>query len=165
MITDDQIQHLIRLPKVIVEQRPATGYREEHGSWRCDLSLRSSEESAKTFLIFVRQHIRIVQNFSIGLRYALNMGTLTPITLVRYNGPHGETSRAPDGHYARPHIHYITANEIAKGHALPQENHREITTKYTTFEEALREFFSETTVENYKKFFPMLWKPQLFNGY
>lgn len=164
MISDVQIQDLIRLPKVIIDRRPATGYREEHGSRRCDLSLRSSDDSARKFLVFIRQHIRIRQNFSIGLRYPVNVGKLTTITLVRYNGPHGETSRAPDGHYARPHIHYITANELAAGHTLPQENHRELTNKYNTFEEALREFFAKIAVENCEDYFPMLWKPRLFNG-
>jgi len=165
IITDDDIRDLIRLPKVIVERRPATGYREEHGSRRCDLSLRSSDKTTQNFTVFIRQHIRIDQNFSIGLRYALGLGPIGTITLVRYNGPHGETSRAPDGHYARPHIHYITAHELAKGHSLPQEGRRELRTNYSNFSEALREFFSETAVENPRPFFHTLWNPRLFNGH
>lgn len=165
MITDDQIQRLIRIPKVIIDKRPVVGYREEHGSRRCDLSLQSSNKPDEAFLIFIRCHIRFQQNFSIGLRHTINVDRPMPLTLVRYNGPHGETSRAPDGHYAVPHIHYVTADEIAAGHIQPQETRREFTKKYTNFDEALREFFAETAVENPKHYFPELWKPRLFNGH
>ncbi len=96
------------------------------------------EKSHHEFNVFVRQNIRFAGNFSIGLRYQANRGNLATITLVRYNGPHGETSRSPDGHYALPHIHYITEEEIARGHMQPQENHRELTYRYSSFTEALR---------------------------
>ena len=119
----------------------------------------------REFPVFIRQHLRFTRNFSIGLRYTANQGKLTTITLARYNGPHGETSIAPDGHYALPHIHYITADEIAKGHTHPQENHREVTDRYETLEEALRVFFRDTATLNYEGFFPDLLQGRLFSGY
>ena len=161
MITDDDIQNLIRLPKAIVSRSPARGYREENGQRRCDLYLQASDGTALEFPAFIRQNLRLSGNFSIGLRYALNEGKPTTVTLARYNGPHGETSRAPDGHYALPHIHFITAGEIAKGHTLPQENNRELTNRYNTFDEALRAFFSDTATGNYAQFFPELLEPRM----
>ena len=93
MMNNQDIQTLIRLPKVIIDKKPADGYREENRTRRCDLDLQSSDETGRVFQVFIRQHIRIGQNFSIGLRYAVNLGKLTTITLARYNGPHGEYSR------------------------------------------------------------------------
>ena len=165
MITDQDIQDLIRIPKEISIRAPASGYREEFGSRRCNLYLRFLSRTRREFPVFIRQHLRFTRNFSIGLRYTANQGKLTTITLVRYNGPHGETSKAPDGHYALPHIHYITADEIAKGHTHPQENHREVTDRYETLEEALRVFFRDTATQNYEGFFPDLLQGRLFSGY
>ena len=111
-----------------------------------------------------RQNEKFIENFSIGLRYKTGDDSLGTITLIRYNGPHGETSRSPDGHYNKPHIHRITASEIASGSTQPQECHREITDRYQTYEQALPIFFGDIGVENYKKYFPELLQQSLFNG-
>ena len=165
MMNNQDIQTLIRLPKVIIDKKPAGGYREENGARRCDLDLQSSDETGRVFQVFIRQHIRIGQNFSIGLRYAVNRGKLTTVTLARYNGPHGEYSRATDGHFALPHIHYITEAEIEAGHSQPQENHRELTNSYANLDEALRVFFQDTATGNYATFFPELIQSRMFDGY
>ena len=161
-MTDQEIQALIGLPKAIVNRSPAKGYREENGHRRCDLELRSSDETRRAFPAFIRQNIRLTGNFSIGLRYGVNEGKLATITLARYNGPHGETSGGPDGHFALPHIHYITEDELAAGHTQPQERHREITDRYATLEEALCVFFQDTVTGNYAQFFPELLEPRMF---
>ena len=165
MLTEQDIQDLIRLPKVIVGRHPAQGYREENGQRRCDLELESSDETGRAFPVFVRQNIRLPGNFSIGLRYAVNRGKLTTVTLVRYNGPHGEHGNAPDGHYALPHVHYITAAEMEAGYSQPQENHREVTDKYGNLEDALRVFFNDTATGNYATYFPELIQSRMFDGY
>ena len=162
MITDDDIWNLIRLPKRIVSKSPARAYREEYGQRRCDLNLQATDDSGLVFSVFVRRSVRLPGNFSIGLRYPVNEGKLTTITLTRYNGPHGETDRSADGHYALPHIHYITQEEIEAGHSQPQESHRELTNSYATFEEAMRVFFQDTATENYAQFFPELQEPRMF---
>ncbi len=100
MITDQDIEMLIRQPKRITSKSPVQGYREENNQRRCDLELMSSDEDGRVFSVFIRQNLRINLNFTIGLRYSANEGKLTTITLARYNGPHGEVSRALDGHYA-----------------------------------------------------------------
>ena len=104
-------------------------------------------------------------NFSIGLRYETRDRSLGTITLVRYNGPHGDTSRHPDGHYAKPHIHRITASEIASGSIHPQESHREITDRYATYEQALIVFFNDIATYDHTVYFPGLGQGRLFNGH
>jgi len=83
------------------------------------------------------------------------------VTLVRYNGPHGEESRSEDGHYAAPHIHRITAAEMNSGNTEPQEKHREVTGRFSSLEEALVVFFEEVGVQNYSRHFPELSQPNL----
>ncbi len=165
MMNNQEIQTLIRLPKTIVDRSPVRDYREENGQRRCDLNLQASDGTGLTFPVFIRQNIRLSGNFSIGLRYVVNQGKLTTVTLARYNGPHGETSRAADGHYALPHIHYITEAEIVAGHSQPQENHRELTDRYANLDEALRVFFQDTATGNYATFFPELIQSRMFDGY
>ena len=162
MLTDEQIQELIAVPKQIVGRSPKEDYREENGSMRCDLVMLE-EDGCRKFRAFARQNIRFSGNFSIGLRYETHNGGLTYITLARYNGPHGETSRAQDGHYALPHIHYITEAEIMRGHIQPQEKLRHLTDKYHTFNEALRAFFEDTRTLNYLDHFPELTQGRLFD--
>ena len=142
MLTEQRIQELIELPKTIIRRRPNHGYREESGSRRCDLDLRGSEHDDGTFAVFIRQNIQFTEKFSIGLRYRADL-PLGAITLVRYNGPHGETSRALDGHFNKPHIHRITQQEVTSGGTQPQERERAITDQYATLEQALRVFFNK----------------------
>ncbi len=164
MLTDQEIQDLIRSPKEIKEKIPVRGYKEENGHRRCNLKLESTEdEEVKLFSVFIRQNSFFLENFSIGLRYQTNDRMLGSVTLVRYNGSHGETGRSQDGHYAEPHIHRITAEEIESGSIQPQEIHREITDRYNTLEEALSIFFFDVGVINYSDHFPELIQRSLFS--
>lgn len=145
---------LIQAPKIIESRNPAIGYLEETIQRRCELRLRSSDGSGQAFSVFIRQNIRFARNFSVGLRYTPSANRPAAITLVRYNGPHGETSRTPGGHHTQPHIHYLTAADLAAGHTQPTEQRREITTRYQTLEEALPVFFTDTAILNYRDYFP-----------
>ena len=162
MLTDSQIQDLVSCSQRITKKEPATGYRKEGHHLRCDMELVSSEDSNTTFTVFIRRSTEFIENFSIGLRFRNNdpVGT---ITLVRYNGPHGENSRDPDGHYARPHIHRLTASELESGSAQPQEKVREITDRYSTFEQGLTVFFSDTYVVNFREYFPNILQGSFFD--
>ena len=164
MLTDQQIQDLIAQPKAISRKEPARDYREENHQKRCDLVLRSIPEGVQTFTVFVRQNSIFIENFSIGLRYQANHSDVGTVTLTRYNGPHGESSISLDGHYALPHIHRITEEEMASGNTQPQEKHRQLTARYTTFEEGMRVFFDDIGVTDYADYFPELQSPRLING-
>ena len=114
--------------------------------------------------MFIRQNTTFVENFSIGLRFKPIVDpSLGTITLVRYNGPHGEYSIHPDGHFASPHIHRITAEEIASGSRFPQERDREITDTYSSLDSALRVFWEDIHVDNFGDYFPSLVRPRLFD--
>ena len=156
-LADSDIQDLISLPKAIEDMSPEHGFTERRGNRRRSLNLRTTDESIGTeFTVFIRQNLMFEENFSIGLRYHTSITGLGNITLVRYNGPHGEYSRDPDGHFALPHIHRITAADIAAGRVSPQELDREITDKYNTFDTALFAFFTDVRVEEFLIHFPNL---------
>lgn len=159
-MTDQEIRDLIACPKTITSRQPARGYRAENRQNRCDLDLRADNDG-RTFKVFIRQSTEFIENFSIGLRFQTDSRLLGIITLARYNGPHGESSRAPDGHYAQSHIHLISARELASGSAQPQEKDREITTRYGTFEQALVVFFADVGITNTDEYFPELRQRRL----
>ena len=165
MLTDHEIESLVRLPKNIVSKTPAVGYWNENLHRRCELELTANSSPDTEFTVFIRQNDKFIENFSIGLRYKTKDRTLGTITLVRYNGPHGETNRGPGGHFGRPHIHRVTARELAEGNREPQERHRDITDRYSTFEEALSVFFRDITTSNYLDYFGELRQLELFNGH
>ena len=153
MLTDQEIQALLAMPKTITGKQPARGYRDEGFHKRCNLALVASLDEHEHFEVFVRQNTTFIENYSIGLRYQTGEPSLGTITLTRYNGPHGEERRQPGGHFAVPHIHGLTEAELASGSRQPQESHREVTDRYGTFEEALQAFFVDMNVENAMDYF------------
>lgn len=165
MFADHEIERLIGLPKDIVSKTPSVGYRSENRNKRCELELTASSSSDIEFTVFIRQNDKFIENFSIGLRYKTKDRTLGTVTLVRYNGPHGETNRGPGGHFGRPHIHRVTATELAEGNREPQERHREITDRYSTYEQALLVFFADIAASNHLDYFGELRQLELFNGH
>ena len=165
MLNDQHIRDLISQPKLIVDKDPVRGYREEHRQRRCDLQLERVSDGNLCFSVFVRQNLTFIENFSVGLRYRTGDPVMPIVTLTRYNGPHGEFSTQPDQHYAQPHIHRVTEVEMSSGSAHPQERHRALTARYSTFEECLRAFFFDARVQNFSDYFPGLGQGRLFDGY
>ena len=163
-LTERDLQELRELPKTIQVRIPRHDFREEDGHRRGELDLLSISDPRHRFQVFIRQNIRFIENFSIGLQYQTNRRIPGNITLVRYNGAHGEDVKSPDGHYARPHIHYLTAQELAQGHIQPRENRRELTDRYATFEAAIGVFLQDIGVSNEDAYFPELKQLRLFNG-
>lgn len=164
-MNNQQIQEMIATPKRITKKDPATKYKIDNIQRRCDLELESSQSGSNKFTAFIRQNNFFIENFSIGLRFLTDDPNLGSITLIRYNGPHGDSAIHPDGHYAKPHIHRITAEEISSGSRQPKEKHREITNLYNTLEQALRVFFDDIAVENYTSYFPEIQQGRFpFNG-
>ena len=167
MLTDTDIGELIVRPKRIVNKSPASGYREQNQSRRCDLGLVDLEDERCEYRVFIRQNTNFIENFTIGLRHRpVGDPTLGTLTLVRYNGPHGEYSISSDGHYDVPHIHRITEAEITSGSYQPQERHRELTDRYSTYETALKVFWGDVGVRdeaNINQFFPGLLQSRMFD--
>lgn len=147
--TDEQLQELINMPKIVRSRKPASGYKTEKGHERCTMELSSDASDITQFAVFIRRSTRFIENFTIGLLYCTNMRGIGDITLLRYNGAHGETSRAPDGHYAKPHIHWLTSEDIEEGITEPQEKKREITDEYSTLDEALEVFSRDINIVDF----------------
>ena len=165
MLTASEIQKLITSPKRIARRDPPIGYHEKDGTRRCSLDLKSINNGGKSFAVFIRQNSQFIENYSIGLLYRTEDRNLGTIPLVRYNGPHGETSHDKDGHYAKPHIHRMTAEAMRSGSSRPEESRREITDRYNAFETALVVFFNDVGATNWQEHFPELNQPSLFNGF
>lgn len=164
MLSDSEIQALLDRPKAIVRKTPRSGYRIEAGHRRADLDIEAANGNGTAlFSVFIRQNERFIENFSVGLRYRSNTAGLGDVTLVRYNGPHGEMSIHPDGHYAKPHIHRITSAELALGSREPRERHRAITDRYAMLDTALRTFFDDFNITGVQQFFPELSQGQMLN--
>ena len=158
------LQELRELPKVIQGRMPRYSFREEDGHKRGELDLLSISDPRIQFQVFIRQNTRYIENFSIGLQYPTSHRIPGTITLVRYNGSHGEEAMSSDGHFARPHIHYLTAQELAEGHLQPRERRRELTDRYGTFEHAIAVFLQDIGVSNANAYFPELAQLRLFDG-
>lgn len=153
-MTEAELSDLIACPKQITRATPAKGYKEADGYKRKRLEVEGSAD--RVYSVFIRQNATFIENFSIGLRYNTKKKHRGTVTLVRYNGPHGEESRSEDGHYATPHIHRMTVDEMNSDNMEPQEKHREITDRFSSFEEALFVFFKDVGVQNYQEHFPDL---------
>ena len=151
------------MPKVINDKKPAKGYHEDRSQRRFECELRAKGVSTiMKFAVFGRQHKKFPENFSLGLRFQTADKEFGSITLIRYNGPHGKIARASDGHFSKPHIHRITATELASGTKEPQERHRTVTNRYSTYEQAIICFFEDIAVSNSQEYFPELSQQIIF---
>ncbi len=94
-----------------------------------------STDGKYSFYGFIRQNLKFLENFSIGLIYnpKEERGTLD---LLRCNGPHGENN--VHLHHIGCHIHRATAERIAKG--LKPEGYIELTEDYATLDDAIQYF-------------------------
>ena len=57
MLTDQDIQKLIELPKAIVARVPSKGFKEDRGYKRCDLDLLAETDPSTRFAVFIRQNV------------------------------------------------------------------------------------------------------------
>lgn len=165
MLTNNQIDALVSAPKRITDRKPTEGYRLDRGHQRCDLELESIRDPKQRFAVFVRQNLEFVENFSVGLRYRSDHPRYKTLTLVRYNGPHGERSRSEDGHHSHPHIHYMRESEFGRGHNNPEPRCRKLTDRFATLEQALICFFTDTSVEDFVIHFPNLAQGMMFDEF
>jgi len=143
-MTDTEIQRLLNLPKQVSDP-PTKNWRTEELHKRKDFGLVSKDGDVH-FRAFVRQHLRFVENFSIGLEYEPDDGT-DSIILLRCNGPHGDFNRAqnPSHPHYHPHIHTASAEAIEAGERA--ESRAAITTEFSSIKEAIRYFLNAVAVD------------------
>lgn len=161
MLTNKQIEELIRCPKEVVEAHPKNGMLEDRRSAfikRRNLKLEAVNDDSE-FEIFIRQNTVFIEQFSIGLLYKTNDKIMGRLLLMRYNGEHGQSDWSKDGHYQAFHIHKITEKLLKDGVFEPKEI--EITRDFQSFDEAVNKFIQAVNIKNYKTYFPHAEK-QLF---
>jgi hypothetical protein len=111
------------------------------------------------FTVFIREHISLVEIFSVGLVYLPD--DATSIILARYNGDHGEhlnklTGEVITGFY----IHTISVEAMASG--LRGENTASQTTKYASASQALINLCEDVKITNYRDYFADKLQTELF---
>lgn len=94
------LRGLLTTPKVIVVQRVRQRPKRESAA-QFDIPLAVDGLRGATLDVFVRLNVRLIEDFSIGLRYWPQQGR--PSVLVRWNGNHGPNPHP--GCSDRPHVH------------------------------------------------------------
>jgi len=154
MLTNKKIEELITCSKIIIDATPKQGMAADNKTAlikRKNLNLTSQDEKHQ-FTVFIRQNTMLVEQFSIGLLYHLNKFNIKNITLIRFNGEHGQQDWSKDNHYNSFHIHSI--NEVLLKQRIFEPKEITITNKYNTFHSALFEFIDHVNIVNYVDFFP-----------
>jgi len=148
---DQEIQELICCPKTVHEP-PRKTMKEERGHLRNEMIVRSADEKFK-FRVFMRINQKFNENFSIGLDYFPD-DEPGSITLLRYNGPHGEHISFP--HHVLYHIHKTNAECVNTG--LKPERNIIAADNYASFQEALRQFLKDINLTDAAKHFPSVFE-------
>ncbi len=154
MLSNREIDELIKCPKIIIDASPKHGMgidRKNSFVKRKNLNLKSTAKDC-TFDLFIRQNTLLIEDFSIGLLYKTEDKIFGKITLIRYNGEHGQSDWSKDNHYSAFHIHRITEELLIKGIYEPKEI--ELTDKFSTFDSALNLFLKFVNVKNITEYFP-----------
>lgn len=136
--TDDNIQDLIACPKRVTDP-PAREFKSENRHRRKDMRLQSTNGQSHNFEVFIRQSLEFAEDFSLGLVYMSPEGKR--MTLVRFNGQHGQSNDPLDlakTHF-QYHIHTATAANLNDGR---YEKHPAALARYASFEEATIDFLA-----------------------
>jgi len=157
MFSDEIINRLITEEKIITEP-PKRDFKVESQHLRNEFHLTSSD-GERQFSVFMRKHIEFMENFSIGLIYHSEEGT---INLFRCNGNHGEVVvdiLNPIPHFGY-HTHKITAELLENNINEPKKV--ESTKEYASFEQALAYFCKHTNIIDVDKYFPNINQLDIF---
>ena len=178
MISNQEIQGLIKCPKYIYKKEPKNKYKEERGQRKSTLFLKSNQDLLKKskikeseilnqspapkkldFKVFIRQNQEFTDNFSIGLVFK-------GLNLIRYNGAHDsgiveDNKKDKKEHHPIPHIHLMTEENINSGSSNPKPQKVEKTKKYNNMEEGLLAFFKDLKISNWPEYFPNLHQRSL----
>ena len=74
MLTDREIQNLITSPRRLKKGTLPEDTKKKSNYKRCDLKLETVSADDKSFSVFIRQNMKYIENFSIGLRYKTGIG-------------------------------------------------------------------------------------------
>ena len=158
-ITDEIIQDLITCRKVIIKP-PKARFQNAGSNIRNDFEV-SNENGQQHFFVFLRCNTILPDRYSIGLRWRCQELS-KDIIIFRCNGPHGGNLKFE--HHFRPHIHYITAEDINE-REIYKTTQAEITDAYCSFAEAFAYFCCYCGIDTNKatEYFPDLLNVGLFD--
>lgn len=143
-MTDAEIQHLLKVPKRIIN--PRARWKNQRGSSQKNFKLETDE--GFQFAIYLRQNNRIEEHFSCGLRYCPAGSGQKEITLCRYNGSdheHQNPLEGPDKIHNFCHIHQATERYIAAGRKA--EHYAVTTDRYQDLDGAFRALCEDCAIE------------------
>lgn len=155
--TDEFVQELLDCKKYI-KSNPSPREKTNGAHKETGITVATSDERFR-FQVFVRQHLELMENFSIGLVYYPDGGI--PYVVTRYNGQHGRHKNFLTGEVFEDECHIHILKEEVKNAGIRYDNHAEATNKYSTIEEAMLAFFKDLKFQNHLKFFPELSQPQM----
>ena len=144
--TNELIKTLIECPKKITKA-PSKHFKSDRGHLRNDFEMQSLD-GQYNFTCFVRVNEQFMENFSIGMDF-IQTDEPGSIVLLRCNGAHGHKD-IPHHNYC--HIHKATAETIETG--LKPESSIEITTDYSSYQEAIAYFLRLTNIKDGNQYFP-----------
>ncbi len=147
--TQAELDALIACDKRTLEP-PKKSMRQESGSYRNDATLQSLD-GQHAFRVFIRQNVKFIENFTIGLDF-VPRDEPGSICLLRCNGPHGPHALWP--HHAQFHIHKALAENVNEGRK--PEAFAEVTASYASLEEAISHFGALCHITDWNLHFPDL---------
>lgn len=140
ILTDEQIAGLLKAPKTVIN--PGARWKTQRGANQKNFDLES--EDGRQFSLYLRQNIRIANNFSCGLLFKHPQGT---ITLTRYNGSDHDHDNPLDLDTkvsTACHIHIATERYMSAGRK--PEHYAKTTDRYTDLDGALRALVEDCVV-------------------
>jgi len=156
-ITPELIQELLECEKKIFgDPSPKNKTNGQHR--QTDFLLESLDKKHK-FMVFIREHISLVEIFSVGLIYMPDEAT--SIVITRYNGNHGEHLNKLTGELITGfHIHAFSLEAVS--HGLKGENTANQTNKYASASQALINLCEDVKITNYRDYFADKLQAELF---
>lgn len=141
VLSDHEIDRLLSMPKAVTN--PRARWKEQKGSNQQTFDVQSDDGEHK-FKLFVRQNMRLPDNFSCGLRYLHPSGET--VTLTRYNGSdHPHENPLEGGRFdGICHIHRATQRYMEAGRK--SEHFAEPTDRYSNVEGALRALIQDCNI-------------------
>ncbi len=158
MLTNEEIERYIKIEKELPKGKFKTNKTDRY--YECDIQLNCDAINNVKFNVFIRQHIEMDHNFSIGLSIKLqNKGTERRFNLYRFNGAKSQHMTA---HHRFPHIHILTEEDIILNRENKPSNIK-ILNENISFNNAILYFVREINIINAENYFEFLIMDELFN--
>ncbi len=133
LLSESRINELIAMPKTVVNK----GARESKDGKVYRLEYRAVAQGFnEEFVVFVRRHVEMEENFTAGLRWIPKSGE--PVILMRCNGgSHPHTNQLERTSFSIGHCHVHVATERYLTAGKNAEHYAETTEDYHTHKGAL----------------------------